>query len=165
MIIFFDIGYFRALQQGLPGIFHLMSVFHGDRYVGGVCFFAVGGIVQYHLPACVDEWRDVGLPKFLIHELVKWGKENDFQVVHLGGGVGSKEDSLAYFKSGFSDVQAPFRTYRIVIDQERYDAACDVVRNQAKISGSRLDEDYFPQFRSAVLVGSPLVESPDSEAA
>jgi hypothetical protein len=157
---FFDLDYFRALQQALSGFFHLMSVFDGERYVGGICFFGVQGIVQYHLPACVDDWRDAGLPKFLIHELVKWGKENNFSVVHLGGGVGGKEDSLAYFKSGFCDMHVPFRTYKLVIDSEKYEAGCRVARKRAELVGARLNDEYFPQYRSSLVI-----DSPDSAAA
>jgi hypothetical protein len=152
---FFDLNYFRALQIEHEGIFHLMSVFDGETYLGGVCFFAHQGLVQYHLPACLDEWRDAGLPKFLVHELVKWGKVNHFDVVHLGGGVGGKEDSLAYFKSGFSDMHLPFRTYRIVINPEKYDEGCRVTRKRAELVGSRLNAEYFPQYRSSLLADAP----------
>lgn len=150
---FFATEYFRALQKGLPGEFHLMSVFDGERYIGGVCFFALQGIVQYHLPACVDDWRDVGLPKLLVHELVKWGKANHFNVVHLGGGVGGKENSLAYFKSGFCDLQLPFRTYKIIVDSEKYQAACRGARQRAERHGVQLNEEYFPQYRSFSVAG------------
>jgi len=151
---FFDTEYFRALQQELSGRFHLMSVFDKEKYIGGVCFFALQGIVQYHLPACVDEWRDVGLPKLLVHELVKWGKDHNFDVVHLGGGVGGKANSLAYFKSGFCDMHLPFRTYKIIIDPEKYAAGCRVARERAEFHGLRLNEEYFPQYRGSFLTES-----------
>lgn len=151
---FFEPAYFRALQEYLPGVFHLLSVFDGETYIGGVCFFFMQGIVQYHLPACVNEWRDAGLPKLLVHELVKWGKQYNCSIVHLGGGVGGKDNSLAYFKSGFCDVHLPFRTYRIIIDSGKYNAGCRVAHEHAECHGFRLNEEYFPQYRASLIAAS-----------
>jgi GNAT superfamily N-acetyltransferase len=152
---FFAIDYFRALQRGLHGNFHLMSLFDDEKYLGGVCFFALDGIVQYHLPACHDDWREAGLPKLLVHELVKWGREHNFNVLHLGGGVGGKDNSLAYFKSGFSDLQLPFRTYKIIVDVDKYNAGCLVARQRAEREGGRLSEEYFPEYRGATVTDLP----------
>jgi hypothetical protein len=38
----------------------------------------------------------------------------------LGGGVGSAQDSLMHFKSGFSDRRHFFQTWRVVLEKQRY---------------------------------------------
>jgi hypothetical protein len=142
---FFDLGYFVALKEKLKDMVHLLSVYNGDVYIGGVCFFVTNGIIQYHLPACVDSWRNAGLPKVLIHELVKWGARNGDHLVHLGGGVGGQEDSLAYFKNGFTEYHLPFRTYKVVLDATKYSKACQDLSGGKDLQSS----SFFPAYRAS----------------
>ena len=47
-------------------------------------------------------------------------KKRGNRVLHLGGGLGGAPDSLFAFKAGFSKARHPFRTWRVVVDEDRY---------------------------------------------
>jgi hypothetical protein len=44
---------------------------------------------------------------------------NEIRLFHLGGGFGgSDEDSLFYFKSGFSDYRCEYKIWQMIVDPE-----------------------------------------------
>jgi hypothetical protein len=164
---FFEHSYFEGLREKCKEHVHLLTVVKKDssEFLGGVYFFECNGIVQYHLPACLDEWRDSGLPKLLIHEQVEWGIRNGAALFHLGGGLGGKEDSLSYFKSGFSDKSFPYRIFRLVLDSDQYKETVgtllaqlvkkEVTPNQQRTEGevtTESNESYFPRYRDPLLL-------------
>jgi hypothetical protein len=67
----------------------------------------------------------------------------------LGGGVGGAIDSLFAFKAGFSHRRHPYRTLRLVADQDRYDA---LIQERARRVGSSTEEllstGFFPAYRA-----------------
>jgi sugar O-acyltransferase (sialic acid O-acetyltransferase NeuD family) len=77
-----------------------------------------------------------------------WANEQGARVVHLGGGVGSKEDSLFHFKAGFSDRRHVFPTWQWVVEPDAYRELCD--RHALRNVGHGVQwtsTDYFPQYR------------------
>jgi hypothetical protein len=76
----------------------------------------------------------------------RWSKERGNRVFHLGGGSGSREDSLFHFKAGFSPLRAEFQSVRVIFDQERYQALA--LRAQGIPSAT----DYFPAYRAGPTV-------------
>jgi hypothetical protein len=137
----FDVPYFEDLARSCAQYVELLTVSEGSRFLGGVLLFHCRGVVQYHLPACEDEGRDLGLNRLLIHKMVEYAISKQASLVHLGGGVGGSEDSLAYFKRGFSDKEFPYRCYKIVLDQAGYSRACNGV-------GQSGHTTFFPRYRN-----------------
>src|SRR5207244_3424133 len=88
-------------------------------------------------------------PTGLIFDAVRfWARENGARVFHLGGGVGSKEDSLFHFKAGFSGRRHGFGTWRWVIVPEVYRELCDERVRLARLDGlAPVSADYFPAYR------------------
>lgn len=139
---FFDLLYFSELKRRLNGGVFLLSAQDGKQYVGGALLFGYCNILQYHLVACHDEWRDRGLPKAMVHRAAEWGAKNGYRAFHLGGGLGGSNDSLAFFKRGFNPVSYVYRVYRLVMDELFYRA----ILNDIAAAG-----DYFPAYRSPQL--------------
>ena len=68
--------------------------------------------------------------------------------MHLGGGVGSREDSLLHFKKGFSDRRHVFSTWRWVVEPDAYRSLCDRNdRRNAELGAPSPSCDYFPRYR------------------
>jgi hypothetical protein len=44
--------------------------------------------------------------------------------MHIGGGVGGQDDNLLHFKIGFSKSHYPFKVWKWIVDQARYDRLC-----------------------------------------
>jgi hypothetical protein len=75
---------------------------------------------------------------------INWAKAAGNRVLHLGGGVGSRDDSLFRFKTGFSDLRSPFQTWRVICDHKRYvELTEDAGVFNAPIDG------FFPAYRAS----------------
>lgn len=138
--------YFDRLRAALGHRLHLLLVEHGGAIAAAGLFVETAGIVEYHLAAVADDAVRSGACKLLVHFASLWAKERGDQRLHLGGGVGGANDSLFYYKSGFSPLSHAFRTMRVVVDEREY-ARLVRHRDQAGDPG-RLD-GYFPAYRAA----------------
>lgn len=63
---------------------------------------SVNGRMNYHLSGSVREYQHLAPSNLLLYKAALWGCSNGYKTFHLGGGVGSKEDSLYKFKSAFN---------------------------------------------------------------
>jgi hypothetical protein len=143
---FFSDEYFENLPSALDGRLHFCSVLspQGDLAAGGL-FCVTDGIVQYHLSATAKGHLHVAPSKLMLDHVRRWAKERGSTVLHLGGGLGGREDSLFRFKAGFSPLRAEFRTFRMVLDEHRYEAL--VNRWETLFPGVDATSDYFPSYR------------------
>ena len=74
-----------------------------------------------------------------------WAKDRGNDVLHLGGGVGSRNDSLFEFKAGFSKTRHDFVTWHLVFMPDVYD---DLEKKRDSILGPAEDVGYFPAYRA-----------------
>ena len=119
---FFDALYYRALARGLGDDLLLFVAEEGGCTIGAALFTVArgSGIMQYHLSAWDWEYRRHQPTKTVIHAAREWGQANGMHYLHLGGGLGSANDSLFEFKRGFSPDTHVYRTQRLVLDPNRY---------------------------------------------
>jgi hypothetical protein len=75
---------------------------------------------------------------------IDWAKAAGNRVLHLGGGVGSRYDSLFRFKTGFSNLRSGFDTWRIICNHKRYDELTEA----AGLSHAPID-GLFPAYRAS----------------
>jgi len=143
---FFDDAYFDGLRDVLGERLHLCVVEKGEAIAAAGLFVETGGIVQYHLMGTDDAFAQTRPAKLMLDFVRRWAKERGNHCMHLGGGVGGRDDSLLHFKLGFSPVRQPFYTLRIVIDEPEYTrlvVACDPLLDPEDLGG------FFPAYRSA----------------
>ncbi|OKH79435.1 hypothetical protein EB75_24100 [Mycobacterium sp. ST-F2] len=135
---FFSRDYFSRLWQGLRGNLHLCVVEIDGSIACAGLFSETNGIVQYHLSGDDGQMVKLSPSKFMINHVRQWATGRGAEVLHLGGGVGGTNDSLMFFKAGFSDCRRPFKTWRVVLDERLY----------AELSGSAPDATgFFPAYR------------------
>lgn len=78
----------------------------------------------------------------------RWSKEQGYQCLHLGGGVGGSEDSVYKFKAGFSHQRHQFLTLRLIVDEDKYNYLLKTKAKQLNIEPSQLlDTNFFPAYR------------------
>ena len=120
----FDEVYFRQLLA-IPGLALMLCCFE-DQVCAGAILSTCGTIAQYHLGGTADVWLDRAPMKLIFDEARKWALKMECTRLHLGGGLGAREDALFNFKAGFSADRHPFRVWRWIVDQSAYDrlAAC-----------------------------------------
>lgn len=139
---FFGQDYFDSLRSRLARSTHLMTAHYEGELTGGGIFFEHDGIVQYHLGATRTSYRAMQPMKTVLHQTIRWAKSRGNRVLHLGGGLGGRTDSLFHFKAGFSARHAPFRTWQIVVDPRTYAELSAAAGDHA--SG---DPEFFPTYR------------------
>ena len=159
---FFEPEYFTRLADGLGPVLELFVVTFQGAVIAGGLFTICDGIVQYHLGGTSDDFLKFAPMTLLIETVRLWANDRGARVLHLGGGVGSRQDSLFHFKAGFSDRRHTFSTWRWVLDPEAYRELCDRQTRRNLAHGVRwTSADYFPQYRCPTAPE----ETPDGLAA
>ena len=115
-----------------------------QEVIGASMFMKKGNIVQYHLSGLSKDHFELNPIKLIIDEMRIKSTEEGYKYFNLGGGLGSREDSLFRFKSGFSKDFRAFKTWKYIVDKEAYRARTyDVLGKDFDFSTI----DYFPAYR------------------
>lgn len=139
----FDLDYFRALRECLGTRLHLCMVLDPlGRAAAGGLFTRVGGLMQFHLAGTAEAFRRAGPSKLMLIRMRDLAKAWGVRWLHLGGGVGCAEDSLAFFKQGFSPLRARFSTFRMVLQPAIYADLAALAQGRPSP-----DPDFFPAYR------------------
>jgi len=149
----FEREYFDDLRTALGSGLHLCTIASPEGDVAGAGLFTVvDGIVQYHLGATSSEYLRDSPTKLMFDHVRRWAAEAGNRVLHLGGGVGGRTDSLFHFKAGFSPRRHDFYTFRMVLDESKYAELNRLWRDQHGEPELEPDEDdsYFPLYRRPV---------------
>lgn len=141
----FPPGYFGGLRSSLQSHLHLLSVVAPDGAVAAAGLFTeFQGMVQFHLSGTAEEYRKPAPSKLMLESAIFWGKAAGNRMLHLGGGLGAREDSLFQFKSGFSKLRSRFQTWRVVANATGY---ADMVRAAHQ---PEIEDHYFPTYRKGL---------------
>lgn len=135
----FDASYFEQLLA-IPGLELMLCTLEGEVCAGAV-LSTYGAIAQYHLGGTADRWLKSAPMKLIFDEARTWACEMGCTRLHLGGGLGAREDALFNFKAGFSADRHEFRVWRWVIDQATHD------RLAAQSAAAASDPERFPAYR------------------
>jgi hypothetical protein len=143
---FFDESYFQGLRMALADKLHLWTVKRRDGELASAALFVeTGGIVQYHLAASDPRFSRESPTKLLLHRVRAWAKDRGNHILHLGGGLGTEDDSLLQFKAGFSPHRHRYHTVRIIVDPGRYR---DLTELHAARAGPNTRPRFFPAYRA-----------------
>jgi sugar O-acyltransferase (sialic acid O-acetyltransferase NeuD family) len=142
--------YFRDLKHALGDQLHLCCAKSSDGCLaGGALFTTIDDIMQTHLSGDDAKYHRLAPTKLLMHYARAWGKRRGHTTLHLGGGVGSRKDSLFEFKAGFSPNRHVFRTLRMVMNERRY-AALMLRAGRLLSLPDDLAAPYFPPYQTLV---------------
>ena len=145
---FFGDDYFLKLAEGLGEMVHLFVVMAGETVAAGGLFILCDGILQYHLSGARSAFQSLSPTTTMLDAARQWGAQAGARILHLGGGVGSKEDSLFRFKAGFSNSRHDFGTWRWVVMPELYRELCDGRKRFDERNGTEaVSTDFFPAYR------------------
>jgi hypothetical protein len=141
---FFPEVYFEKLRAALGERLHLLLVDQGEQLAAAALFTECSGIVQYHLGGTSDEFLPAAPMKLLFHFASTWFKDRGNTVMHLGGGVGSRQDSLLHFKAGFASTRARFHSWRLIAEPVAY---MELVEHWCRETGRQPSGTFFPAYR------------------
>lgn len=142
---FFDKEYFYTMKKLLAEKLKLVVVKLNDQIIGASLFMLENGIIQYHLSGTTIEGRKYQPSKLILDYMVDWGISQGYNFLHLGGGVGGKQDALYKFKKGFAADDYSFYTVRLITNKMVYRQQC----LDLKFIDTEIDNisDFFPLYR------------------
>ncbi|HJH27991.1 MAG TPA: GNAT family N-acetyltransferase, partial [Methanophagales archaeon] len=117
----------------------LIEVKYNNRIIGTSMLILGGKIIHYHLSGAAYGLKSLYPSDLILWEAIKWAKENNFKLLHLGGGR-AKNDSLFKFKKGFSNDIIPFYIGKKIFDIKAYQAL--LTMNPL----STTSNNYFPAY-------------------
>ena len=136
---FFPAAYWSALLDGVPLV--RVDVRREGELMASVLGMGEPPWLHYHLGGNSDEGRSLGASHLALFSLANWGREHGYDTLHLGGGVGGRDDSLREFKRRF----APHGLVAATIGKAVHDQAGYLRRAGA----SAIDWDgFFPAYRA-----------------
>lgn len=140
---FFNDSYFLELAKNLSDRLILITAYYEGLAIASSIYghCEESGIMQYHLGGTLNDYRNIQPAKLITHKAREWGRQNNYKLLHLGGGLGAQLDSLYEYKKGFSSNEHLFKTHRFIIDHEKYNELLD--------SNTEADmlEGFFPLYR------------------
>jgi hypothetical protein len=150
---FFDGIYFRNLISALKANMQLFVCLLDDDIICAGLFTLCNDIVQYHLGGTRNSFLKLAPMKLLFDTVRIWANEHKAHHFHLGGGVGSTEDSVFHFKAGFSKQRHAFSVWRWVLLPEMYYRLCKERNEWNNRYGLNLvSTEYFPAYRSSSIL-------------
>lgn len=109
-------------------------------------FMFCDGKMHYHLSASRREYQHLAPTNLLLYEAALWACRNGYTRLHLGGGIGSRKDSLYVFKKAFnkSGNDAEFCVGKKIFNEETYKILVDI---RKKVTPDVSETEYFPAYR------------------
>ncbi|ELS03865.1 FemAB family [Xenococcus sp. PCC 7305] len=150
----FNSEYFQQMDSEMSDRLYLCLVQSesGEPASAGL-YTECGGIVQAAFGGISNNFVRQSPSILELDAMRWWAKEQGYQYLHLGGGVGGSEDSVYKFKAGFSKLRHPFYTLRLIIDQEKYDYLVDLKARSHNIAVDELKQsNFFPAYRAPLTV-------------
>jgi serine/alanine adding enzyme len=128
-------AYWEALHAGVRLV--RVDVREGGELLASVLGMGEPPWLHYHLGGS----RRPGAIHLALYRLACWGRDQGYEVLHLGGGVGGREDSLLEFKQRF----APAGRVGVSVGKAVHDLA-----GYLELSGAdAVDWDgFFPAYRA-----------------
>lgn len=141
---YFDSEFYDALCLGMKDGAELFYCKFGDKVITASVMLSVNGFMSYHLSGSIREYRNLAPTNLLLYEAAVWGARNGCQGLHLGGGVGSSEDSLFSFKKSFMRHERGRCRFHIGRKIHMEDIYCDLVSMREELP----ENDFFPRYRA-----------------
>lgn len=144
---FFGKEFYDSIYKDLDDNYELFFAKYDGKIIAMSIMLFCNHQMHYHLSGSLSEYRSLAPSNLLLYKAALWGCEQGFKTFHLGGGVGSSEDSLYKFKAAFNRHSGcQFSIGKEVFDQECYDELVCL----RKVSDPDFDAEshFFPLYRA-----------------
>ena len=148
---YFPKSYYLRLKALLGDSLKLFFAEKDGLIISASLFLVTNNIVQYHLSGTPTEYLKLSGTKVILDEVRKWATERGCSWFHLGGGLGSKRDTLFEFKAGFSKSRFSFKVLRLIVESSIYDELIQkTLAYESEKGNDDLSDDYFPKYRRPI---------------
>lgn len=138
---YFDNPFYESIRRDLSENAQVFLAVYEDRPIAGSIIIYANGRLNYHFSGSDVEYRTIAPTNLILYEVAKWGCENGMRTFHLGGGLGSQEDSLYKFKRAFYKGEPrQFAVGRKIFLSDVYD---ELNKYRAGVPSN----SFFPEYR------------------
>lgn len=139
---FFEKDYFSKIMEYFGEDVLLVEAIYCEKTIAAGLYFLSNNVIHAHLSGTDTDYLHLSPAYILKYGTTLWGKENQFDFIHYGGGTTcSKEDPLFLFKKKFSqNTELPFYIGKKIWNQNVYDTLC----KEADITE---ESSFFPLYR------------------
>jgi len=145
---FFSDNYFRHLADADEFTTRIYVCRQGSSAIGAGMFLFGKRHVHYHLGGTAPEAYRLAPTKLMFDQVRRDATALDLERLHLGGGVGSREDTLFHFKAGFSDGRGEFALGRAILRTDDYERLAVLHEERAATVGRAVEDSFFPRYRA-----------------
>lgn len=135
--------YFERLRDEVGKFTSLWVLKMDGELAGAHVVTECDGTVQYLLGATHPDYYRKAPQVAIFDAVLEWAHERGNRDYFLGGGL---QESLLHFKAGFTKVQRPAATARIVVNPVEYDRLCSEWETKNGPSAEGRDS-FFPVYR------------------
>lgn len=144
---YFEKDFFTSILYDLK--YH-SSIFYAvdekEKVIAMAIFLFTNRKINCFLSASDKELDNFALTNLIMYEVACWGSENGYKTLHMGGGVGGKEDSLYNFKKAFNkNSETNFLIGKKIFNEEKYRMLVEIRREEDDFN---TDTPFFPIYRS-----------------
>lgn len=137
---FFSLNYFKAILKNSQARPVLKMVYENNKPLAGAIFTTQGLNIHYLFSGSVPRTAPYPVTKLILDQAIRENlQKNKLKLLHLGGGLGGREDGLFKFKFGFGKVILPFYVTQWILLPEVY------TRLSAHVP---METIFFPKYRS-----------------
>lgn len=143
---YFEDAFYESIHKDLHDHYEMFYAVYDEKIIAVSIILFANGLMHYHLSGSLAEYRNLAPTNMLLYNAAIWGCKKGFKTFHLGGGVGSGEDSLYKFKAAFnrnSDYQ--FSIGKQTFNEEIYNQLVEERRNTDPTFNEA--SSYFPLYR------------------
>ena len=138
---YFGEEFYKSVLEDLPQNAQVFWAEKDGQVIAASIMIGANGYLNYHLTGSLRQFISLAPGNLVLYTTALWGCANGYRTFYLGGGVGSREDSLFKFKRGFNKGELNhFYIGKRIFDQEKYDGLLGI---RETIN----NPDYFPKYR------------------
>lgn len=139
---YFEKDFYKSLLEDLPQNAQIFYSELDGEVIAASVILEANGKLNYHLSGSIREFQHLAPTNLMLYKAALWGCENGCCSFHLGGGVGSKEDSLYKFKKAFyRETPCKFYIGKKIFSKEQYKTLVNM-REDLHVNS------YFPEYRA-----------------
>ena len=140
---YFSSEFYESILNDLSEEAQVFYALYDEKIIAAAIVLCRNDKLNYHLSGSVKERQNLAPSNLLLYKAALWGCENGCKTFHLGGGVGSGEDSLFRFKKSFyrGEDLPQFHIGKKIFDKKKYDRLLSM---REDLEGN----SFFPEYRA-----------------
>lgn len=139
---YFENPFYESICEELPENAQVFWAEKDGAIIAASIMLECNGYMNYHLSGSLREYRHFAATNLLLYKAALWGSAHGLKTLHLGGGIGSDEDSLFKFKKSFYKGEP-----------KQFHIGCKIFNPTVyheltmRRAGSIKNENFFPLYR------------------